>query len=51
MLAVSEVFSVILYLYNMYLVSKTSETKILIPPKMSSIYLKTKIDRDQTQNK
>ena len=51
MLAVSEVFSVTLYLYNMYLVSKTAETKILIPPKMSCIYLKTKIDRDQTQHK
>ena len=51
MLAVSEVFSVILYLYNMYLVSKTSDTKILIPPKMSCIYLKTKIDQDQTQHK
>ena len=50
MLAVPEVFSVILYLYNMYLVSKTSETKISIPPKMSCIYLKTKIDLDQTQN-
>ena len=49
MLAVSEVFSVILYLYNIYLVSKTSETKILISPKMSCIVLKTKIDLNQTQ--
>ena len=48
--AVSVVFSVILYLY-MYLVSKISQTKISVPPKMSCIYLKTKIDLDQTQNK
>ena len=50
MLAVPEVFSVIL-ICIMCLVSETFETKISIPPKMPCIYLKTKIDLDQTQNK